>query len=87
MTIAHRLTGYDKVKDRLVFTHEIPRQNLPLAIDIAGVPQSDRDAVGVYPLNKEQSLKIAKLIEKDINTEIYDWCFEPVSVPLEVSAS
>ncbi len=86
MTLAHRLTGYDKVKDCLVFTHEIPRPKLPHAIDLAEVPRSDRDAIGVYPLKREQALKMAKLIGKDINTERHDWFFEPASVPVEVSA-
>lgn len=87
MTIAHRLTGYDKVTDRLVIAHEIPVSKMPQAIEIADVPATDRDAIGVYPLTREQALNIASFIETDINMERYDWFFEPTSVALELSHS
>lgn len=82
MNVSHRLTGYDKVTELLVFAHDIPRERDRAAREIAHVPATDADAVGGYPLRSSEARAVARLIGTTINVDRYDWCYEPVAVPL-----
>ena len=84
MSVAHRLTGYDRRTERLEIAHGVPRAKEPFALEVAGVAR-DRDpgAVGVYPLLPEQARRIAAAIGARINTESYDWFLEPAAAMAE----
>lgn len=82
MMLMHRLTGYEKATEKLFLAHEIPRSQDRMAREVAAVSPRDFDAVGAYPLDPEKARRIARLINKDLNTEKYDWFFEPVAAPL-----
>jgi hypothetical protein len=79
MSVTHRLTGYDRRSEALVFAHEIPRTKTNLARDAAGVPPQDVAAVGAYPLRPDQARRIAVAIGARINTERYEWFLEPTT--------
>jgi hypothetical protein len=85
MTITHRLTGYDKVTERLILSHVIPKRKVPVARQLAGVAPEDRDAVGVYPLQHAQAERLAQELGETVDTDRYDWCLEPM--PQTLSAT
>jgi hypothetical protein len=82
MTITHRLTGYDKVTERLILAHAIPKVKVPMARQLAGVAPEDEYAVGVYPLQLAEAERLACELGQTVDTDRYDWCLEPMPQPL-----
>jgi hypothetical protein len=77
MTTVHRLTGYDKKTERLVFEYDIPPSKLRRAKELANVPRDDPSAVGSYPLDPSQARHVARLINQMVNIDRYSWFLEP----------
>jgi hypothetical protein len=77
MTTAHRLTGYDKETERLVFEFDIPPSQLERAKELANVGRDDPDAVGSYPLDSSQAGRVAGLVNQVVDVDRYSWFLEP----------
>jgi hypothetical protein len=77
MSIAHRMTGYDKRTESLQIEHDIPNDRLGEVRVLAHVPSEDEDAVGSYPLNGTDARQVGWKLGKDINPDLYNWFVEP----------
>src|ERR1700730_8556446 len=67
MGATHRLVGYDRATDRMKVQFDIPAHLMPEAKRIANVPDDDPDAAWSYPLSKEKTRRVAKLIGAKVN--------------------
>ena len=77
MTTVHRLTGYERKSEELVFEYDIPPSKLRHAKELANVPRSDPHAAGSYPLDASQTRQIARLVNQMVNVDRYSWFLEP----------
>ena len=75
MSIMYEVTGYDRKTDRLVTFHDVPERRVASVKNIAGVPSSD-DGLGSYPLNHDQVVAIARVLETPIEQGDLDFFLE-----------
>jgi hypothetical protein len=75
--VVHQLTGYDRETELLAVEYDIPSHHLAKIKQIAGVSADDPEAVGSYPLRRNQASDIAKLLGVDIDAERLDFFLEP----------
>jgi hypothetical protein len=61
----YEVTGYDRKTGRLVTFYDVPERRVASVKNIAGVPPSD-DGLGSYPLDREQIVAIARVLETTI---------------------
>ena len=73
----HRLTGYDRTTELLSVEHEVPTEHLARVKKLAGVGPDDPDAIGSYPLDREQAERIAHLLGAKIDLDSCDFFHEP----------
>ena len=71
-----RVTGYDKVSERLTIQHEVPAAVVSEARHLAEVG-SDDDGLGIYPLDVAAALKLGLRMDRTLNVDLYDWFLEP----------
>jgi hypothetical protein len=81
MSVAHRITGYDKRTQFLAVEYGILDPLIPKAAAIENIPSEDSDAIGAYPLAADQAVSIARLANTSIDFDRYDWFFEPFAEP------
>jgi hypothetical protein len=80
MSVVHRLNGYDKRTEVIVFRHDVPNEKLRQAKEYARVPVSDPLAVGSYPVLPNAARKLAWEIGLiSIDVDRYDWFLEPTA--------
>ena len=65
MSVMYEVTGYDRKTDRLVTSQDVPERGVASVKNIAGVPSSD-DGLGSYPLNYDQVVAIARVLQTPI---------------------
>jgi len=75
MSVRYEVTGYDRKTDRLVAFHNVPERRVASVKNIAGVPSSD-DGLGSYPLNHDQLVAIARVLETPIEEEDLEFFLE-----------
>jgi hypothetical protein len=75
--IVHQLTGYDRETELLAVEYDIPNHHLARIKRIAEVSAEDPEAVGSYPLRRDQASDIAKLLGIDIDADRFDFFLEP----------
>jgi hypothetical protein len=64
MKMEHCVTAYDSESEELLaFVFSVPGAFMRRVREIARVAPTDLDAIGSYPLTKEEAYKIAKLLE------------------------
>jgi len=73
------LTAYDKQTEYLSKVLVLPSDLLGYAREIAGVPGTDRDILGVYPLTEQQAAAIAGKAALNLETGAYDYCLETIA--------
>jgi hypothetical protein len=73
------LTGYDKRTEFLSVAHGLPQDLVDFARGIAGVPESDPDVLGVYPLSQQQAAEIAQRAGLPLDLTEYDYCLEAIA--------
>jgi hypothetical protein len=74
---AHRLTGYNRITELLSAEYEVPTENLSRVKEIARVGSDDPDAIGSYPLDREQAERIAHLLGTKIDLNSCNFFLEP----------
>ncbi len=72
MTTVHRLVAYDRTTDRMVGGIDLPSSLLTTAKALAGVPASDPEALGSYPLSAGQVRDLAGILRVVVPEEVYD---------------
>ena len=77
MSIVHTVTGYDKRTERAAIEHVVPDEAFDDVRGLAGVPETDRDAIGSYPLDARAAWAIATRLAASMNVDRYDWVLEP----------
>jgi hypothetical protein len=75
--VVHQLTGYDRETELLAVEYDIPSHHLAKIKRIAGVSADDPEAVGSYPLRRNQESDIAELLGVDIDADGFDFFLEP----------
>lgn len=75
--IVHQLTGYDRETELLAVEYDIPSHHLARVKQMAGVSADDPEAVGSYPLRRDQVSDIAKLLGIGIEADRLDFFLEP----------
>jgi hypothetical protein len=75
MSVMYEVTGYDRKTDRLITFHDVPERRIASVKNIAGVPSSD-DGLGSYPLNHDQVVAIARVLETPIDEGDLDFFLE-----------
>jgi hypothetical protein len=75
--IVHRLTGYDRQTDILAVENDVPAEDLARVKEIARVGCDDPDAIGSYPLDKDQAERIGRLLGAKVDFGKYDFFLEP----------
>lgn len=75
--IVHQLTGYDRETELLAVEYDVPSHQLVKVKKMAGVSDDDPEAVGSYPLRRDQASGIAKLLGIDIDADKFDFFLEP----------
>jgi hypothetical protein len=73
----HRLTGYDKNTELLAVERDVPAKHINRVKEIARVGPDDPDAVGSYPLDRDQAERIAYLLGTKIDARSYNFFLEP----------
>jgi hypothetical protein len=73
----HRLTGYDRTTELLSTEHQVPIEHLARVKKIAGVGSDDPDAIGSYPLDREQAERISHLLGAEVDLDSCDFFLEP----------
>ena len=77
VTTVHRLTGYDKVPEKLVAQFDIPETQFGLAKSVTEVGSDDPEAALSYPLKPEQAKRIAQAIGQSVDADRLLWFLEP----------
>jgi hypothetical protein len=80
MTIVYRLVGYDRRTRRLGVMYDVPPAKLALVREMAGV-LPDHDGLGSYRLDASQARDIAGLLGERIDTDAFQFSFEPFDEP------
>ncbi|MCJ2134857.1 hypothetical protein MKK69_12430 [Methylobacterium sp. J-026] len=78
MNVGHIVAGYDKATERLTIEHDVPLTLFAEVRSLAEVPDTDRQALGSYPLSLSAVRKIASKMPASLNVDAYDWFLEPV---------
>ena len=81
MSAAHTITGYDTRTDRLAVDHEVPEEAFAAVRGRAGVPETDRDAIGSRPLDAGAGRAIAGRLAASLNVDSHDRFPEPQRAP------
>jgi hypothetical protein len=76
-SIVHQLTGYDRETELLAVEYDIPTAQLAQVKKIAGISADDPEAVGSYPLRRDQASDIAKLLGVPIDIDRFGFFLEP----------
>jgi hypothetical protein len=74
-----KLTGYDKRSEFLSVALPVPPNVIGEARRIAGVPETDPDILGVYPLTAQQAAAIASKAALLLDPAAYDYCLEAIA--------
>ena len=75
MSVMYEVTGYDRKTDRLITSRDVPERRVASVKNIAGVLSSD-DGLGSYPLNHDQMVAIARVLETPIDEGDLDFFLE-----------
>ena len=75
MSVMYEVTGYDRKTNRLVTFHDVPERRVASVKNLAGLPSSD-DGLGSYPLNRDQVVAIARVLETPIDEGDLDFFLE-----------
>lgn len=78
MTVAHRITGYDRRTECLAMQRPVPHDVLAPIRALVGVPATDDDAIGSYPLDPSMVPAIARQLGAGLWPDLYDLFLEPV---------
>lgn len=78
MNIAHRVVGYDKVTEKLVFEFDIPNDQIETVRNLVQVPAEQATTFGSFPLEQGSAWKVAWRLQLPMNVDGYDWFLEPV---------
>ncbi len=62
LRVVHRLTGYDRDTELLAVEYDIPDKAFPRFKKITRVTPSDPEAIGSYPLDRDQVKEISDLL-------------------------
>jgi hypothetical protein len=73
------LTANDKESEYLCKVLVLPPGLLGYARDVAGVPGTDPDVLGVYPLTEQQAAAIANRAELPLDLAGFDYCLETIA--------
>jgi hypothetical protein len=73
------LTAYDKQTEYLCKILVLPIDLLRYASDVARVPGTDPDILGVYPLTEQQAETIARKAGLLLETGEYDYFLETIA--------
>ena len=74
-----KLTGYDKHSEFLSVALTVPPHLIDAARHIAGVPGTDPDVLGVYPLTAQQAAEIADKAALPLDPSAFDYCLEAIA--------
>jgi hypothetical protein len=74
-----KLTGYDKRTEFLSVALCLPDDVVNFARQVAGVPATDPDVLGVYPLSPQQAAQIAGRAGLPLDVAEYDYCLEAIA--------
>ena len=75
----HRLTGYDRETELLSVEYDIPVRTISMVKRIAGVGPDDPEAIGSYPLDRNQVQEISQLIGSQVDIDRFDYFVEAFS--------
>jgi hypothetical protein len=75
--VVHQLTGYDQETELLAVEYDVPRHFLAKVKRIAEVSEDDPEAIGSYPLRRDQAKDITELLGIDIDADRFDFFLEP----------
>ena len=79
MNVGHIVAGYDKGTERLTIEHDVPASIFEEVRSLAKVPDTDRHALGSYPLSVSAIRRLALRLPAPLNVDAYDWYLEPVA--------
>ena len=79
MNAAVKLTGYDKSTEFLSVALDLPNDVVDFARRVAGVPATDPNVLGVYPLSPQQAAQIAGKAALPLDVAEYDYCLEAIA--------
>jgi hypothetical protein len=77
--VVHRLTGYDRTTEFLTIEYDIPTKKFARIRKIAGVGPDDPEAIGSYPLDRNQVQKISDLLGSKVEIDRFDYFVEAFS--------
>jgi len=78
MTIGRIVAGYDKRTERLTIEHDRPASLFEEVRSLAAVPDTNRQALGSYPLSLAAIRALASKIPAPPNVDAYEWFLEPI---------
>jgi hypothetical protein len=81
MAMVYRLVSYDKETERKTGEFSIPDKNLAVVREIAGILPTD-DGLGDYPLDDDQAIGIARLLNMRIDCDAFTYNVEPYEMPV-----
>ena len=79
MNVDRVVAGYDRATERLTIEHDVPAAVFEAVRILAAVPETDREALGSYPLSLSAIREIGAKIAAPLNCDAYDWYLEPIA--------
>lgn len=77
MSVLHRVTGYDKVSERLALERDVPAALVVEARQVAEAPPDVALAPGAFPLGAAAVARLSEMLGLPMSAERYDWFLEP----------
>jgi hypothetical protein len=87
MSVAHRITGYDRATEALVEQHPVPRRLLPSAKTAALISADDPDAIWSYKLSTDAANRLAAAMRVALDTARNDYFLESFEAPRSAASS
>jgi hypothetical protein len=79
MNAVVKLTGYAKATERLETIVTVPKDLVPFARTVAGVPETDPEVLAMYPLTVPQAEAIATEAALALDPDRFDYCLEAIA--------
>lgn len=87
MSVAHRITGYDRATEALVEQHTVPRRLLASAKAAAHIGADDPDAIWSYKLGDDAANRLAVAMRVALDTTRNDYFLESFEAPRSAATS
>ena len=77
MSVVYQIAGYDRQTKRLAYEYEVPEGSLSVVMEVAHVSPETAAEFGPVLLDPATVRSVGRQLNKNINSELFDWVLEP----------